>query len=291
MILRELALAWVRANCPRADVWEEVVQRLDEALRRGVGCSFHFGPKLTKAGKPYVVYCFCGELFAFQLTPRQAARLEVQDAMLVSGRGLTQHHHEPHPEPPVRLEQVEVDRADALDRLMPIRGTLKYRTDQWWIVPLAIQAACEPAGWTCVVLYHHLDGVPRGEGTVRFLMPPPDDLRDRQGRPFAGVLPLFFQVCIVGEPEKACRAVPLGPASLPGYLPPQAIQPPKHTLASVPKLGEPFLLPSPMPTLMTPETIRFSSPAGPWPEEPEAGPNRVRFRAISDIRAVLVEIE
>lgn len=291
MILRDLASAWVRANCPRTDVQDGFLQRLDDALGRGVGCSFVIGRKLTKDGKPHLVHCFCGELFAFQLTPRQAARLKVKDAMLVSASGLTEHDHEPHPEPPVRLEQVDVDSADALDRSKPITGTLKYRTDQMWVMPVAIQAACEPAGRTCTVLYHHLDHLPRGDGTIRFQLPAIGELQNREGEPFAGVLPIFLQVCIVGEPEKASRSVLDGPATRPSHCLPRATpsSPPPRFVKQ--KLGERFIPPSPTPTLMTPETMVFPSFPDPWQAEPTASPNPNRLRSISDIRAVLVEID
>ena len=290
MDLRELASAWIRANCPRADVQDGFLQPLDEALHRGVGCSFLIGRELTKGGKPYVVHCFCGELFAFQLTPRQAARLQVNDAELVSARGVTQHDHEPHPEPPVRLEQVEVDSAGALDRSKPVTGTLTYRTDKWWVVPVAIQAACEPASGTSMVLYHHLDHLPRGDGTIRFSFPPIGELQDHQGAPFAGVLPLFFQLCIVGEPEKSCRTVSPGPATRPGHLLPRATPaPPPPPIQQ--KLGAHYVPPSLDPTLMTPETMALPPLVSPSQYVPQAGPNPNRLRAISDIRAVLVEVD
>lgn len=291
MILRNLSTAWVRANCPRADVQDGFIQRLDESLHRGVGCSFVIGGRLTKDGRPHLVHCFCGELFAFQLTPRQAARLNVRDAEIVSARGLTGHVHEPHPEPPVWLEQVEIDGADALDRSKPITGTLKYRADQLWVMPVAIQAACEPAGRTSKVLYYHLDHLPRGENSIRFALPPIGDLQNRDEEPYAGVLPIFFQVCIVGEPEKARRTVLEGPATWPSHCLPGAtpVAPPPQMLEQ--KLGERFIPSSPTSTLMTPETMEFPSFPNPWQPEPKASPNPNRFRSVSDIRAVLVEVD
>lgn len=290
MILRDLASAWVRANCPRVDVQEGFLQRFDDAIHRGVGCSFMIGRKLTKDGNPHLVHCFCGELFAFQLTPRQAARLKVNDAELVSARGLTQHDHEPHPEPPVLLELVEVDSADALDRSKPITGTLNYRADQWWVMPVALQAACEPAGQTSATLYHHLDHLPRGEHTNRFQFPPINALQNRDRQPFVGVLPIFFQLCIVGEPEKDRPTVPHGPGTRPGHLLPRAPQPHRPLQDTQQKLGEQFIPPSPTPTLMTPETMTLPSFPDPWRAEPKASSNPNRLRAISDIRAILVEI-
>lgn len=57
------------------------------------------------------------------------------------------------------------------------------------------------------------------------------------------------------------------------------------------KLGEYFIPPTPVPTLMTPETMTLPSFPDPWRAEPKAAPNPNRFRAISDIRAALVEVD
>lgn len=83
MILQELATAWMRANCPNADVQRDVLRQLDDAIGRSVGCSFVIGRNLTKSGAPYLVHCFCGELFAFQLTAQQAAGLNLGDSLRV----------------------------------------------------------------------------------------------------------------------------------------------------------------------------------------------------------------
>src|SRR5690606_25138577 len=120
---------------------------------------------------------------------------------------------EPHLDSPVRLEQVDIDRANARDLAEPITGTLKCHMDQWWAMPLAIQAVCEPVGRTSLLMYHHLEQLPRGENVVRFRLPPIGKLQDREGQPFSGVLPLFFQICIVGEPEKTSQTSLNGPGA------------------------------------------------------------------------------
>jgi hypothetical protein len=288
MIVRELAVAWVEANCPSTDVKSDFLRRLDDALGRSVGCSFVIGRNLTKSCVPYLVHCFCGELFAFQLTPQQAAGLNIGDSQLVSARGLTAHSHEPRPGSLVTLEQVTIDGAESLERSQRIRGTLKYRTDQWWAMPLAIVAVCEPPGRTNTVLFHHLDQLTQGQGEVHFQLPPMHELRNQQGSHFTGVLPIFFQMCIVGEPEKTVPSA-LGfsdpahrsPQLAPFGAPPQVVQQ---------KLGEPFVPTSPLPTLMTPETMVAPSFSDPCSPAANSSPNPSRLRVISDIQAVLVEI-
>lgn len=290
MILRELAAAWVGANCPSIAVQKRFLHQLDDALGRSVGCSFVIGRNLTRSGAPYLVHCFCGELFAFQLTPQQAAGLNVADSQLVSARGLTAHVHEPRPGSLMTLEQVAIDGAEALDRSKPITGTLKYRTEQWWALPLALVVVCEPPGRTNVVLYHHLEQLAQGEGEVRFQLPSITQLRNRQGSPFSGVLPLFFQICIVGEPEKTSQTSLSGPGTWPAHGTPltKPIVPPPQLVKQ--KLGEQFTPPVPIPTLMTPATMVAPLFPIPWHPEPDSGPNPNRIRAISDIHAVLVEV-
>ena len=72
MIVRELAAAWLQANCPRRDMQENFLQHLDQSLQGRLNCSFIIGRDLTVAGKPFLVECFGGEFFAFELTPAQA---------------------------------------------------------------------------------------------------------------------------------------------------------------------------------------------------------------------------
>jgi hypothetical protein len=291
MIVRDLALAWVQAHCFSSDVRKVFLEDLDRALARSVGCSFILGRELTQCGRPYLVYCFCGELFTFPLTPRQAARLKVGDATLISAGGAAEQHHDPRPEPLVRLEGVEVDGAESLDRETPIKGTLRYRTDHWWDLPLAIQMVCESGGRTTMALYHHLVSLPRGAGTVHFSLSPVDGLRDHEGQPFAGILPFFFQLCIVGEPEKVRPAGPMGGPSGHGPGWPTGAQTPIPAPPIKRKLGERFVAPSPTPTLMSPATMAAATSPNPWAPVPRAAADRSRFRSISDIRAVLVELD
>ena len=69
MILRELMSAWARKHCPRPDVQEDILEHLDRALQDDVTCSFTIGPDLIGSGRPFLVYCFGGELFALAKQP------------------------------------------------------------------------------------------------------------------------------------------------------------------------------------------------------------------------------
>lgn len=273
MSLSNLATSWIRANCSRPDVQADMLGRFQDAMQRGVGCSFLLGRQLVKSGKPCLVACFCGELFAFQLTPRQAAKMNVKDKMLVASIGLSPHFHAPRPAVPVRLTQVEIEGAAMLARNAPIVGTLQYSADRPWLTPVAIQVVCEPAGRSSVVLYHHLAGLHAGAHTIRFSLSAPQNLQDRSGEPFVGVAPLFFQICLL----EGLASPSIGPS-----MPPLAALPP-GTPGPQPKLGEPYVP-------RAAEAMTVPVPPQPSPPHPAAGFTPPVFRAVSDIRAALVEL-
>lgn len=70
MLLRDLASAWVHSNCPLPDLQANFLDHFDRAADRGVTCSFTLGRELTRSGTSYLIYCYGGELFAFEFTPR-----------------------------------------------------------------------------------------------------------------------------------------------------------------------------------------------------------------------------
>ncbi len=162
MIPRDLAQTWVHANCRSADVRRDFLKHLEDALRLGVGCSFIVGCGLTKSMMSYMVYCYCGEFFAFQLTLAQAEQLNANGRTMVGNPGLRPQNHDPRPEPLVQLRKVEVDHAERMDGVSSIDGSISLFSDQFWDLPVAIQSVCEPPSGNSVILYHHLDQLPRG---------------------------------------------------------------------------------------------------------------------------------
>ena len=281
MILRELAAGWVRANCPRSDVQENFLQYLDGAMESRVNSSFMIGRKLIGSGKPFWVWCFCGEFFAFELTPQQAARLHVADNLLVCAKGVHEYDQRPSVAPTVFLENVEVKRAAALDRSSPIAGTLRYRTDQFFVEPLAIQVIFEPPGRASCTHFHHFFNLPPPEGTLPFSVAPFGELQDENRTPFAGVLPLFIQIWTTGERvTSGFSPSPLSPfagSQMPNPKRPSGPRSWQPTGASRPSTS------GPLPPTTTPYPPQYDPMA-------QVRPPAQEERPISDIRAVLVEI-
>jgi hypothetical protein len=278
MALRELATAWVRANCPNRAVHKDFLKHLDRAVGHGVGCTFLVGRELTKRAKPMLVTCHCGELFAFDLSTQQIERLCVNDNMLVCWPGATRQDHGPKPEPLVWLEEVDVVHASCLDRNAPITGTLRYRTDRLFLEPLAIHVTCEPPGRASMTLYSYPPALHPPAGAIRFSCSSLGDMPDRDGVRFAGAVPLFFRVFTADEPVRPAVAAP-HVAPIHGSHTPATSWP--HHVPLPPTSGLPSIKPV-MPAHM------------PFPPTYDPGvpvvPNTTEVRAISDIRAVLVDV-
>jgi hypothetical protein len=74
-MLRDTAINWVRENCCSDKFVAGFIRTLDESLATGVNCSFVVGANLMVGGAPYLIHWFARELFMFQLSLGQAAKL------------------------------------------------------------------------------------------------------------------------------------------------------------------------------------------------------------------------
>jgi hypothetical protein len=261
MILREMATLWAESNFPRPDVQAYFVQRLDQAIQRQVTCSFIIGCKLTKDNRPYLIYGFRGELFVFELSSEQTARLGLKEDGMRCGEGL-QPAEWSAIEPSVRLENISVESSRTLNREARIAGSLSCHSERTFLEPLALHVVCEPPGCGCTTLYHHLPLLIRPGGDLKFIVDKLGELKDRQGGKFVGVVPLFFQIWTAAELQGPQPASPAFPGPTPVHAKPTGFEP-RNRL---------------------PTSVRLA-----LPEASQRQPVKLD-RPISDIRAVLVDV-
>ncbi len=198
-MLRDMVTTWARANCPTVEVQEYLLRQLDQAMQRNVSCSFTIGQSLIKTERPFMVRCFRGEFYAFELTLSQVARLGLKDDELAYSEGVSPEPLVSNAEPIVCLLDVAVDQATPLSREAPITGTLRYQAKQVLLQPLAIRVVCEPSSRNSKTLRHHLFHLAPREGVVKFVLQPLGNLINREGKPFVGIVPLFFQIWTEAE--------------------------------------------------------------------------------------------
>lgn len=272
--LRELAATWVQANCPNPAVHKDFLGHLDHAVARGVGCTFLVGRELTKRAKPMLVACYCGELFAFELTKRQAKQLKMRANALTLSSGAVRHDHGPKPEPLVWLERIDVDSADGLVRNAPITGALHYRTNRMFREPLAVHVTCEPLGRASVTLLSYPPALHPPAGIVRLSFPALGKSLDRRGEPFIGAVPLFFRVFTADEPAPPVAAPHAAPKQQGQFPSTSRPQPPPPT-SSTPSIKPKAPLPPPLSADIFGASLISAA---------------AEVKPVSDIRAVLVDL-
>lgn len=102
-MLRDLAKAWFAASFPAGAPIDDWVQNVDFATERGLNCWFRFGPGTTRNGHPYLVYCFEGEFFAFELDRRQADLLQLVSHQIGWGTAGQRLTSDPRPRTAAKL--------------------------------------------------------------------------------------------------------------------------------------------------------------------------------------------
>lgn len=167
------------------------------SIREQVGISLIIGQRLTRHQVAYRVDCFCGEIFISPIgnrPPREAR-------MLTAIRGSFRQTHRQRPALPVHLLAVEAVGDSILRPGLPLRVRLSYRTDYFWQLPIAIRAVCDTNGLTySIALFYHLVGdLQTGQHRLEFALVP----GEQQSRLVSGATQLFFQVGVMGEPERS----------------------------------------------------------------------------------------
>ncbi|MFO0914382.1 MAG: hypothetical protein U0795_15585 [Pirellulales bacterium] len=273
MNLYEVTMNWVCANSAIQEVHRDVEVVLRRAMQEGRSCSFTLGGGLVRNQKPYLIYCFDGEFYAFQLTPRQAAQLRLGHDQMASATGNRRGLNQPGVDPVVTIVGVEVDRASALNRQLPITGNLLYQAQRPVFEPVAIRVECEQPARGSIQLRHYLLSLIQLNGTIRFSLPPMGSLPDQHGQEYSGVMPMFFQMWTAPEVSPAM------PPELKRFGVKQDWEAPTSTVpfATLPAVpAGPSYPPTYDPGVTAPKAKAKAKP------EP---------RPISDVRAILVEID
>ena len=144
-----------------------------------------------------------------------------------------------------------------------------------------IRVIFEPPGRASCTHFHHLFNLPPPEGTLPFSVAPFGEMQDENGTPFAGVLPLFFQIWTTGQ-----RVTPgFGPSPTSPLAGPQM---PSPNRPSDPPSWQPLGASRPSTSGPIPPTT------APYPPQydpmAQVKAPAQQERPISDIRALLVEI-
>lgn len=191
-MLRHLAEAWVTGRCPTGAPIQEMVAKVDSAASQGLNCWLRFGPQTTRNGRPYLVYCFEGELFAFELDRQQADLLQLVKGQVgfgTAGRRLTA---DPCERPAAQIARPLL----AIATRERISGIVAYEMPCNHMLPYCLRMTWDrPDGRTCD-MYQHVDSPLMPFGAIRFEF----SLKLPDYGPISRTLsPLFF--CLQSVPD------------------------------------------------------------------------------------------
>ncbi|HVC98471.1 MAG TPA: hypothetical protein VND64_32690 [Pirellulales bacterium] len=197
--LLQIAKKWVRANCPLAQ--RSFIETIDRTQKRRGSCSITIGKALTKRGKPYLVQILAGEMFVFELTPRQAKNLNVVVDGMRCAESLPPSDWWPVQAPVVELTNLVIDNHRRLVIGEPMTGRCSHAMHEQIPGPLALHLHIAIPGhctYDSSYLWHRGFGT---EGTLEFTFPRVKLSPDDQLTSWTGTTTAFARFSTAVDPQ------------------------------------------------------------------------------------------
>ena len=193
-MLIDAAVAWTEANCRDVQLRADLKRKLKDAMQRQSDCWFGLGPVLTKEHAPYLIHCFAGELFIFQLTDRQAAViLPAPNALASSIDQRPPGSNRCAGEVLVSLAELELDRP-FLTSGEPVKGSVHYEVQGELPAEYCLRLDYQ-LGLADAVSWNRSEQILAGSGRIRFSFNRLADSIWPSVRDHRGPIALFLRVC------------------------------------------------------------------------------------------------
>jgi len=191
-MLRDAASNWVRSHLSGSRFHATVERQLEEATALGYNYYLVMGTDSTRDGKPYLMHCYCGELFVFELTFKQARRFKIPRGQFLWGTGALAGRLESPETPAVAITGLAIERADGLPRGSPISADVSYEADGGWPDSCAFRLDYDVAGVGSVASFHYPRPPAERRGCIRCSFPP---LHENVGKePITSSIALFLRL-------------------------------------------------------------------------------------------------
>ena len=142
-MLRDSAQHWLKVNVRFPRTRSDFLKGFDAAVAHGRNMSCGLGAGLTVNRRPYLIHCFDGELFFFELSARQAEPLGLEGNSLTIAQG--QGSHAKPSEPGASLGTCELTAEAAADgRLLRIAGAIEVLGTRDVLPEYAVEIALVP---------------------------------------------------------------------------------------------------------------------------------------------------
>ena len=207
-MLREAALAWIDSHFPEPRFREDFGIHFAHAAAKGRNLYAAIAPALTLDRKPYLMHCFCGELFVFELTESQSASFQIRPGQVRWGEGLVEDRMiQPCLSPRVELRDLSIADAEAHALDQPIVATIFHDAGLHWPAPCVFRLDYDLGGRTSKVSWSYVDvpKAPRGQSLIAF----PPMLKIQGARALAGTITAFLRLCDLPDPNQTHHRTPI----------------------------------------------------------------------------------
>lgn len=193
---RELTIAWAKRNCPDQRVVKDVGKRLDEAEQARGHLLLLVGKQLTRSRAAYLVASLGRDMFALELTKRQARNLNVEPNFMGavvrrSSAGMFAAA------PTITLTDLHIESAGAQAATQHVVGHFSYETDAPYLPEgFALRMYYDLPDDSYASHFHHCMGPLPGRGTLKFRMSALKRPEDKSPRSLPPTLPVLFTICV-----------------------------------------------------------------------------------------------
>jgi hypothetical protein len=197
-MLRDAALAWIRANVSDQRFHQDFERHFDQATEERSNCFLALGPGLARNGKPHLIHCFCGELFVFEMSPLQALKYKLTPWQVMWGISKRADQNNPIAEPVIAISNLEIEQSDNLPVDQPIIANISYDTNGVQLGPCVFRLDYEVPPLRSTVGWHYVDQRIPARGRIRCQFAPvkKPNLEMQESGPLA----MFLRLCTLPDP-------------------------------------------------------------------------------------------
>ncbi len=196
--VREKAIGWLKYNNKfgaDSEFVRDMTEVIDESLSDNMNVNFFFGSNLMDAGKFMTMHIYGGAVLSFELTPEQAAAMELgpSSASVTTsgnmGKRLAQGSFE--------LSELHIEGGGSVATDAKFKGRVKCKATRAVDGSYALRVGYRANQG--IGQFHWLDATPTTDGTeIEFEFGPVND-EDNQFDPFRGPLAVFFDIVAIDE--------------------------------------------------------------------------------------------
>jgi hypothetical protein len=176
-------------------------------LTQGVDCSFLVGEHLLISGGPCWLHFFRGEMFVFELSPRQARRTGVEPNVLRFMAARIPHPVRAGARYPIELGPLRLVGGGRIPAAAPLAGSCSYSIswDRMWDYGpgFAVQLDYQAPDAKTIASWSYPAGPMQAAGDLAFTFPPLQVSDLPRFGAYRGCLTLFVCVCTVPDPHRS----------------------------------------------------------------------------------------